>query len=867
MLLVGNMKHIGNLYKKNEYVRYTIWFLLCMAVILFPFALRGKSLIKHGDAFNQYYPVFVYIGQWLRACLHGEIRLFDFRIGLGDDVIHALNYHGFGDITQLVSIAFPYKYSEYAYDLVMVLKLWLTGISFLIYIKRYVQHKEYRIVGALLYACNTYAFAWGLYCWTFLAPLMTFPLILSGIDMVCDREKKVSGALLIGLLIQALNGFYFLYMETVMAIIYFVIKEFVIFREARQGEYLKNVISDGVKILGQALLAVSMGAPLLIPSVMGYFQSSRTEREGIVSGIWDMFHYPFDHYRSMLSNLLIPNMTRNILTLGYLIILGILIGFIYRADKGKVHRYMLLLFVFLYCIPLWGNVMNGLAGNSDRWLFGFILIIISVACIGLDMKIILSKKDKLAFYVLVFLMIVLFLADSDWYVGKIIPVICYGIIGIFLPLAWNQRVRYSKLVIPFCVSLIIINGLLVFVPRSIGGSGYIGGFKGGGQTQWEVNQQIDSIKGTGEVFERWDVSVTCLGSSLIKNYYGTTEYLSTLNGRISEFYQELYISPGIFGATWVLKGLDERTELEALLSVSQEEYLPLGISYRSWISREQFDSLNPMEKEAALIKYAVLEKDASDATIIRECSGMDSDILDGNDEIAYSLDKQNIVQDEKRFKTQNDARIRVYLEDFNVDNELYIQLQDMCVYDEGTADILVGNKEIQLRNAADSYYMGVDEFWINVTEWQSDQRGIYFDICLPEGRDFSLEKLNVYQHQINYSAIEERKENSLEQLEIGINKIYGKAYCGEPVLMLFSIPYSEGWSAYVDGEKQSIYKADVGFLAIELGEGNHEVMLKYMTPGLIPGCMCAVVSALTLIGMGLKKGLFSSTKEKNIRNS
>lgn len=125
--------------------------------------------------------------------------MFDFRLGLGDDVIYALNYYGFGDITQLISAAVPYKYAEYAYDFVMVLKLWLAGISFLVYIKRYVQHQEYRVVGALLYACNTYTFVWGFGFWMFLAPMMTFPLILSGIDTVCAREKKLSGTLLAGL--------------------------------------------------------------------------------------------------------------------------------------------------------------------------------------------------------------------------------------------------------------------------------------------------------------------------------------------------------------------------------------------------------------------------------------------------------------------------------------------------------------------------------------------------------------------------------------------------------------------------------------------------------------------------------------------
>lgn len=846
------MNAITNLYKKNEYIRYSLWFLLCLVIILCPLDLRYRSLIEHGDAYNQSFPLFVYIGQWLRACLRGEVRLFDFRLGLGDDVIYALNWHGFGDITQVISAMVPYAYAEYAYDFVMVFKFWLAGISFLIYIRWYVQHREYRIIGALLYAFSTYPITWGLNCWMFLAPLMTFPLILSGIDAVCDREKKLSLSLLTGLWIQALNGFYFLYIETVMAILYFGVKEFLLLQKTNAGK-CRRIITDGLRILGQALLAVSLAGPMFIPSVVSYFQSSRTERETI--DIWNFLIFSFDHYRTVLSYLLIPDIYRNILTLGPLIMLGIFAGYLYKSDRNKMHRFMLVLLAILYCIPLWGNMMNGFAGNSDRWLFGFVLIATSMAIIGLDTEIELSKKNIIVLFALYYALIILFLTDSDWYSGKILPAVCYGIIGIILPFAWNRRKKYIKWILPLCAVLIVMNSLLIFVPRQVGGSGYIGGFKGRGVTKWEVDQEIDSIEGNGTPFERWDISVTCLGASLIKNYYGTTEYLSTLNGFVSEFYQELYISPGASGASWILKGLDERTELRALLSAGKEAYLPLGVTYEFWISREQFDRLNPIEKEAALIRYAVLEDDA-EVISVQQSSKVDADVLDVNDQVAYSLVMENIVQDGQYLYTQEDAGIKVYLDDFDADNELYVQLQDMLLYDEGRTDITVGDKGIQLRNKNDSYYMGIDEFWVNVTECQNDQQGKYFEICLPEDKTFSIEKINVYQHEINYDAIEERKLNSMEKLEIGINKVSGSVNCEEPVLLLLSIPYGGGWSAYVDGIKQPIYKADVGFLAIELSEGNHEVVFKYMTPGLIPGCICAVVSILVLISIGLKKAFF-----------
>lgn len=868
------MKYIVNSYRKNEYLKYSLWFCICIAIVFLPFHFMGRSLIDMGDSFNQSFPLFVYIGQWLRACLRGEIRLFDFRLGLGDDVIYALNWHGFGDITQVLSAVVPYEYAEYAYNFVMILKLWLCGLSFLVYIKKYVNRKEYRVVGALLYACNTYTLAWGLNCWMFLAPMMTFPLVLAGIDTLCNEKKSFSIALLAGVWIQSLNGFYFLYMEAILAILYFGIEEFNLLQNLQKR--WKKLLDDVRKILFESLLAVGLGAPLLIPSFMGYLQSSRTGNSNTISDMWELLIYPFDFYRRVLSSLLIPNIYSNIFTLGYIVIIGIGVTFMHKSDKHRVHRQLFVLFGILYCIPFWGKLMNGFSGSTDRWLFGFVLIAISLAVMGLESETILSRKERIVIYLLVGVLIIMYLTDSDWYSGKIFTVLAYGAIGAILSFIYNKREKCSKIILPMCVFLIIINGLLIFVSREMGGSGYVWGFKAKGVTKMEVDQSIDVIEKTDQVFERKDVFPTSLGASLIKNFYGTTEYLSTLNGNSSEFYRELYIDPGVFGTTWVLKGLDGRTELEALCSVTQfmeytgddfecvyrfnDAYLPLGITYQSWISRDQFNQLTPMEKEAVLIRYVVLEnKEGKVLESVRKVDEIDKEIFEADSKVASTLSWKNIIQNGKEFYAGEDAVVRVYLDDSpeyagkTKGKELYVQLQNMCLLDEGTADICVGNKKIQMRNADDDYYMGVDEFWVNVTELRYDQKGCYFDIKLPEGKKYCLGDVAVYQHKIDYTAIDERKENALEQLEVGINRVSGTVCLEDSAAMLFTIPYGKGWKAYVDGVEQPVYKADVGFLAIELSAGSHTVVLKYMTPGLFIGCMCSALSVLILIAIWRKK--------------
>ena len=193
----------------NTYVTYTILFFFCSSIILFIFVLRRVSLIGDGDSLNQTYPVFVYIGEYFRKLLQGELKTFDFRIGLGEDIISILNYYGFGDFFSLLSVFFPKSFSEQAYNNVMILKLYFCGIAFLVYARRYIENNNIMIGGALTYALSVFVLFRGMGFWMFINPVILLPLILYGIDQLCIEDKKLSWMLVCSICTQALNGFYF----------------------------------------------------------------------------------------------------------------------------------------------------------------------------------------------------------------------------------------------------------------------------------------------------------------------------------------------------------------------------------------------------------------------------------------------------------------------------------------------------------------------------------------------------------------------------------------------------------------------------------------------------------------------------------
>jgi uncharacterized membrane protein YfhO len=62
--------------------------------------------------------------------------------------------------------------------------------------------------------------------------------------------------------------------------------------------------------------------------------------------------------------------------------------------------------------------------------------------------------------------------------------------------------------------------------------------------------------------------------------------------------------------------------------------------------------------------------------------------------------------------------------------------------------------------------------------------------------------------------------------------------------MVFSIPYSKGWTAYVNGKKTKLLRANTMFMALPLKAGFYNIELRYFTPGLKVGIILSILGFL-----------------------
>ena len=137
-----------------------------------------------------------------------------------------------------------------------------------------------------------------------------------------------------------------------------------------------------------------------------------------------------------------------------------------------------------------------------------------------------------------------------------------------------------------------------------------------------------------------------------------------------------------------------------------------------------------------------------------------------------------------------------------------------------------------------------------MTELFEEDGNKYFDISFWAENTFSLQDIRVFSHEVDMEAIKKRKEHVLENVVVRTNEITGMIETEKQEWLFMSIPYSSGWRAYVDGEETEVWQANIGFSAIVVPGGEHEVRFVYRTPGIIVGVIISIVSAVILLVLG-----------------
>jgi uncharacterized membrane protein YfhO len=316
-------------------------------------------------------------------------------------------------------------------------------------------------------------------------------------------------------------------------------------------------------------------------------------------------------------------------------------------------------------------------------------------------------------------------------------------------------------------------------------------------------------------------------------------------------------------------------KLDLPFGILKNEYaLPLGYCYDSYISAESYDSLDPVQKQESQLSAVYLagkepqgisefKGEAREYTIPYEIS-FDSDEISVTAEgIVTTADS---VKATVTFEGLPDAETYIAFEGFDfkptTDYDLYfggdsvdpLKLYNKTNWERLSKDTQIGFKEDKLFSdylseitidlssshnvnkklgytSPDSQgSSGRHDFIVNMGYQAEAENKITIEFPV-KGRYF-FDQLKIYcvpmgDYKERVSAL---KENSLKDVKMDVDIVSGTIELSDNKLMVMAIPYSAGWTAYIDGVKTETFLANERHIGIEVPAGHHSIELRYSTP-------------------------------------
>lgn len=147
-----------------------------------------------------------------------------------------------------------------------------------------------------------------------------------------------------------------------------------------------------------------------------------------------------------------------------------------------------------------------------------------------------------------------------------------------------------------------------------------------------------------------------------------------------------------------------------------------------------------------------------------------------------------------------------------------------------------------------------------------DQIKKYKDIL--KKYDFTEEKIKETHFR---EVCESKRRNCCYYFDYDTNGFDAKINCDEEKLLFFSVPYEDGWTATVNGQKTDIDVVNYGFMAVKVPAGESDIHFSYETAGLKTGKLMTVggfmILVIYIIGgamlFGKKKPVAAAKKKKS----
>lgn len=107
--------------------------------------------------------------------------------------------------------------------------------------------------------------------------------------------------------------------------------------------------------------------------------------------------------------------------------------------------------------------------------------------------------------------------------------------------------------------------------------------------------------------------------------------------------------------------------------------------------------------------------------------------------------------------------------------------------------------------------------------------------------------VNINSNLLKSKVSKVNKSQSLKLSQFNNDYLAGKVKISKDENLVTTIPYSKGWQAKVDGKDVKINRTLGVFIGLKMKPGEHSVVLRYQTPGLLIGTLTSIIGIILLV--------------------
>ena len=810
--------------KNGHYLLITFALALLTAALLFvPFIIiNGGVFYYYGDFNVQEIPFYQMLHQQVHDGQLGWNHLTD----LGSDTLSSYSFYLLGSPFFWMTIPFPNEIVPNLIGPLLILKFACAAGAAYCFLQRYVQNKILAVLGGLLYAFSGFSI-YNVFFFHFHEPMIAFPLLLAALDaFLYDKRRGLFAVAVFG---ACVVNYYFFTGQVVFVVMYFLMITLTKTYRFRLREFLL--------LACEVLIGFAATAFVLLPSVLGLMGNPRLS---VLPNGWNSLVYskPQKYWLIILSFLFPADMPalpvftpesncKWASVAGWLPLFGMtgVIAYLQLKKRDWLKKLILLLMLFAM-VPVLNSLFQML--NSSiyyaRWFYMLVLLFVLATVRAVEdsdadwnRAIIWSTGLTTGAAVLIGVMPKLSEADGEERELSIGVQNDYGKFWIYVLIALLSLLAFVLIYKKFWkkrgfAAVTIGAMLLIALLSSYFITGY-GVFYSGSTDS--IKKHIMNARSTIAVDDlekvRSDFYEGIDNTAMFWRVPSINCFQSSVSTSIMQFYSKMNITRDV---------------------ASRPDFGAYGL--RPFFSCKYFfddllDSQDPGSDNSFVNEKG--ETKMPGWKYLKTCNGFR--IYENENYIPMGFAYDSYVTEEEFERVKSGNRTEAVLNALVLTRDQMKKYSDITGYYDKSYYQLYGGNPSSFKSEVDGYAYGT-----KAMQQQCDK--LKANAC-----------------------------TSFEYTSGGFRAEFDNK-SGKDTLLFFTVPYSEGFSAEVNGKSTDVEKATFGFTAVRVPAGKSTVVFTYRTPGFSAGVvisLCALGAYAVYMALTAAFQIYQKKKSQpSIRN-